>query len=261
MMSSPPVNRLQPTGGAPASAKRNVIILTSGISGSSVLTGLISRAGYWTGDKTHKKEYDTYENEALIKLNLRLFEAANYTGSYVDEFSQEAISGISVLNKTINGRPFREFVERCDGNRPWVWKDPRLWLTIRFWKSFLSLQDCQFILLTRDLAHCWVSSNLRRHIISYPALKRYELSIQRTLVGFLTENKLPYLHLTYENLIVRPEESIQRLNAYLETNLTVNDLAAIYHGPLYKTPRNSVIDYVKAALIYLKNYKERAHVP
>ena len=28
----------------------NVIILTSGISGSSVLTGLISRAGYWTGD-------------------------------------------------------------------------------------------------------------------------------------------------------------------------------------------------------------------
>ncbi len=52
--------------------KRNVIILTSGLTGSSVLSGLISRGGFWTGD-THKKEdYDTYENKRLIELNLSL---------------------------------------------------------------------------------------------------------------------------------------------------------------------------------------------
>src|SRR5229473_2043132 len=33
-------------------------------------------------------------------------------------------------------------------HRPWVWKDPRLWLTIYFWKSLLSLDQCRFILLT-----------------------------------------------------------------------------------------------------------------
>ena len=59
----------------------NVIILTSGISGSSVLTGLISRAGYWLGDVTHKKEYDTYENQELIDLDLQLFKQSEYTGT------------------------------------------------------------------------------------------------------------------------------------------------------------------------------------
>ena len=54
--------------------RRNVIILTSGLTGSSVLTGLISRVGYWNGDQTHKKEYDTCENSELISLNLSLFQ-------------------------------------------------------------------------------------------------------------------------------------------------------------------------------------------
>jgi len=249
-----------PGGSSAADTRRNVIILTSGLSGSSVLTGLISRAGFWTGEKTHKKEYDTYENEGLIQLNLRLFQEADYTGEYADEFSLDAITRISALSRTVDKQPFREFLEQCNQHRPWIWKDPRLWLTIRFWKDVLPLQHCKFILLTRSLVHCWISFNLRRHIISYPSLKRYERSIQGTIVDFLNENKLLYLHLTYENLIVQPEETIQKLNAYLESNLTVKDLTAIYDKPLYKTPRNSAMDYVKAGLIFLKNYSERSHV-
>jgi hypothetical protein len=35
-------------------------------------------------------------------------------------------------------------------------------------------------------------------------------------------------------------------------------LQAIYKGELHKTPRNSAVDFVKAVLIYLKNYFERA---
>ena len=50
---------------------------------------------------------------------------------------------------------------------------------------------------------------------------------------------------------------IGKLNAYLGRNLTVDDLKAIYHLPLYKMPRNSPLDYLKAVLIYLKNYSER----
>ena len=64
-----------------------VIILTSGLSGSSVVSNLISRGGYWTGDSTHqKRDYNTYENEALIELNQKLFELAGYNGNYTREF-------------------------------------------------------------------------------------------------------------------------------------------------------------------------------
>src|SRR5690348_2048850 len=94
--------------------QRNAIILTSGITGSSVFTGLISQAGYWTGDKTFRKsEYDTYENEELIQLNEKLLKEAGYTGDYTKEFSVEAISDVASLIGKTDAREYRVFVEKC----------------------------------------------------------------------------------------------------------------------------------------------------
>jgi hypothetical protein len=43
-------------------SQRNVIILTAGLTGSSVVAGLLKNAGYWAGSKTVKKSgYDTIE--------------------------------------------------------------------------------------------------------------------------------------------------------------------------------------------------------
>src|SRR5581483_5743845 len=138
---------------------KNVIILTSGLSGSSVLTGLIARAGLWTGDATYQKQdYNTFENRELIDLNLQLFEAAGYRGNYLLEFSPEVIRNIASLAGKIDDSPFRDFLAKCDRNAPWVWKDPRLWLTIRFWRPLLHLEDCHFIVLTRGLMQSWISS-------------------------------------------------------------------------------------------------------
>lgn len=235
----------------------NVIILTSGITGSSVLTGLIARSGYWTGEQTHKKEYDTFENQALIDLNMQLVEHSGYTGNYAMEFVPNGLSHIASLGDTIDDRLFRQFLQTCNQHRPWIWKDPRLWLTIGFWRNLLDLEECRFILLTRSFSHSWVSSILRRHIRSYRSTKRYEQSIRDSLTGFLKNNNLPYLQITFENLVVRPEETIRKLNAYLGTELTLEDMTAIYNKPLYKAPRSSVFDYLKAMLIYCKNYSER----
>jgi hypothetical protein len=237
--------------------KPNVVLLTSGLSGSSVLSGLISRAGYWTGDKTHKKEYDTYENQELINLNLQLFQCADYGGNYTTEFSPDAIARIASLAKTIDDRPFRQFLQTCGQHRPWIWKDPRLWLTIGFWRNLLNLEECRFILLTRSIPHSWVSATLRRQIRSYGSFKKYEEAIRNSLTGFLHSNGLSYLHITFENLVVHPEETIRKLNTHLGTELSVKDLDAVYNRPLYKTPRSSVIDYFKAILIYVKNYSQR----
>jgi hypothetical protein len=60
------------------------------------------------------------------------------------------------------------------------------------------------------------------------------------------------------SMIARPDETIEALNAHLNTKLTVDNLRAVYRGPLYKVPRNSPFEYAKAAMIYLKNYPERA---
>ena len=134
----------------------NVIILTSGITGSSVLTGFLAQSGYWAGDTTHKKEYNTFENSELIRLNLQIFEQAGYTGNYTSEFSSDAIARIACLHGRIDDSSYVEFLRKCSEHRPWVWKDPRLWLTMYFWKHLLNTQECRFILLTRNLVQAWV---------------------------------------------------------------------------------------------------------
>lgn len=241
--------------------KKNVVILTSGLSGSSVLTGLIARAGYWMGDSTFKKsDYDTFENRGLIELNLRLFQEAGYKGNYLLEFSQDAMRNISGLAGRIDERPFREFIAMCDRNQPWIWKDPRLWLTIRFWKHLMDLEACSFIVLTRGLMQSWISSTLRRQITSYRYARRYETSIQKSALEFLNENGIPHLDVTYEGLIQQPAETIERLNRYLDIELEVEDLKAVYHKPLYKSPRSSLAKHMKAMLIYVKNYSERLDI-
>jgi hypothetical protein len=238
--------------------RKNVIILTSGLSGSSVLTGLVARTGCWTGDATFKKQdYDTFENRELIELNLRLFREAGYTGNYLLEFSPETVQNVAALYGKIDDRGFRAFLDKCNRHQPWIWKDPRLWLTIRFWNNLLDIGSCRFLVLTRGAMQSWISSILRRQITTYRYSRAYERKILESAIEFLNQNRLPYLHVTYEGLIMRPAETIQRLNRHLDSGLTVEDLKAVYHKPLYKNPRSSLMKHAKAMLIYAKNYSER----
>jgi hypothetical protein len=236
--------------------KKNVIILTLGLSGSSVLTGLIGRAGYWTGDDTFKKEYDTYENRELIRLNSELLVAADYHKDYTSEFSWDAIRQVSSLQGKLDLTAYRQFLTQCEAHRPWIWKDPRFYLTIRFWKNLLDFEQIKVILLTRDQMQAWISQQLRRQICTYSYFRRYDDGVRESLVGFLKENRIPYLLLRYDDLILRPEDALASLNRHIDANLTVDDLKAIYTGRLYKKSK-SYWDFAKAVAIYTKNYTER----
>jgi len=235
----------------------NVVILTNGLSGSSVLTGLIARAGYWAGDSTFKKaDYDTFENQELVALNLQLLREAGYTGNYAMEFSRDGIERVASLNGGIDATPYRAFVEKCQSHAPWIWKDPRLWLTIRFWHQFLPLSQCRFVVLTRNVFQTWISTTLRRQIQEYSYLRRYMDGITGSIVEYLHEYEIPYLALEYEQLILQPDGAIKRLNDFLGTGLSITDLQQVYTKPLYHNPR-SFLDYPKAMMVYLKNYRQR----
>jgi hypothetical protein len=242
--------------------KSNVIVLTSGLTGSSVLTGLLSQAGYWTGDRTvKKKDYDTFENAELVRLNQRIFDAAEFKEDYLTHFSPNALARIDSLSQKTDTRAFRAFVEKCNQHGPWIWKDPRLWMTVHFWKDVVDLRSCKFIVLTRSLRQLWVSTILRRQIVSYRASRAYEEHVRDSAIEFLSRNRLSYIVLRYEDIVVRPVPTIAGLNDYLGAELTVNDLKRVYHKPLYKLPASSPLDFAKALLIYAKNYSQRINAP
>lgn len=237
--------------------KERVVILTYGLSGSSVLAGLLTRAGYWPGDATYKKpDYDTFENVRLIEANRNLIAAARYQGDHEHEFSAEAVERIAALWSNIDRAPFERLLADCEQHRPWVWKDPRLWLSIRFWEHLLPVRDTTFILLTRSTSQLWASCNLRRRIYTMGYIRRYHGQIERSMREFLASRQAPFAHIVFDELITDPESAMRPLNQLLGTSLTRDDLAAIYTEPLGRRSHGP-LDFAKAALVHAKNFGAR----
>ena len=237
--------------------KKNVIVLTNGLAGSSVLTGLLSRGGYWLGDKTFSKEdYNTYENNELVELNKRIFASANYNGNYEMIFEPGDISFFSDARKTVDPEPYKVFLDKCNANTPWLWKDPRLWLTIHYWVDLLDLDNIDFVLLTREPLQTWISTTIRRQIQTPAYCKNYMYGIRDSIREFLGSHDKTYLELVYEELILQPENTIAALNSHLGCELQLEDLQSVFSGQLGKRQRGAG-DFLKASAIYLKNYSQR----
>ena len=234
----------------------NVIILTWGLSGSSVLAGLLGAAGYWTGPGTFEKhDYNTHENVELIELNRELMSRVGVGDEYTKYIFPQAITAIGQFDVPQDQR-YTSFLERCDANSPWLWKDPRLWMTIRFWDRLLPRQGVRFILLERDLLQSWISLTQRRIIQSWGYTKYYHETVRSSLVEYLEGSGRPFHNVTYEDLIVKPEPELARLSNFLGVPVTMDHLTSTYKGKLYKSNKGPA-DAVEAALIYMKNYGER----
>ena len=226
----------------------NVIILTGGISGSSVLTGLIARAGYWLGDDTKKVAYDTYENSKLVDLNMQILQQSGYFWRDVVDIPSPSIEKIGDVSKSLDISMYKEFVQQCDDHQPWLWKDPRLCYTIFFWKRMVDFRKCKFILMMRDLKQTWTGMIVRgKFAIPIDKLDIIHRDCINASYNFVKREGVQYYGLTFEDLITSPEESIDDINKFIGTHLAISDLRAIYRGPLHRT-RWSKRDFFKAKL-------------
>lgn len=238
--------------------KKNVIILTHGWTGSSVFTALVGKAGYWFGDDTFQKvDYNTYENTELVELNNKMIEDLGFAGDREHQIlTQEVLDELYQKSFDIDCKPYQDFVEKIEQNQPWIWKDPRLALTIRIWARFLNLDNIAFVILTRDDEQSWITSNLRRHIQSKEFTKNYNHAVTDLFKSFLKEKGKDQIQFEFEDMQLRPEYTIEELNKFLDVELTMEDLLSVYKLPLYKKSKG-LKDKLKAWAIYLKNYNLR----
>jgi hypothetical protein len=240
--------------------QKNVIILTQGLSGSSVLSSLLAGAGYWVGDATYaKRDYDTYENSDLIPINRDILDVAGYNEDYQVKFNKEHIALVARAHECVDGDRLQAFLDLCDKHRPWLWKDPRLWLTIRVWKHWLDLDNISFIHLRRDPMQMWISTNLRRQVQSRRYCDAYGRGVDGSIREFLEGNRLHHMEMVYEDLIEQPERTLEELSGFLGLSLGLDDLQQVYKGDLYGRGKG-LGSLAKAYLIYLKNYRERFDV-
>ena len=237
--------------------KQNVIILAVGLSGSSVLAGLISRAGYSVGENTFEKlDYNTFENAELVRLNKQLLEIAGIGEDFTIEYRQEYADKMKALYGRIDDSEFRAFIAHCDNNQPWLWKDPRLSITMHFWKHMLNLNCTKFIVNDRDPVQAWISWTIRRQIQTFSYSKRYSDLVIGSITSLLNEQGLDHIKVRYEDLVCRPETTIVNINKFLGCRLTLTDLDKVYKGKL-RRKTHGFSSFAKASLIYLKNYNQR----
>ena len=236
---------------------KNIVILTHGWTGSSLFAALFGKAGYWLGDNTvQKPDYDTFENAELVSLNQALLQALAPDINHEHRFSFADVTRIANDAETIDLKPYRDFVARCAPRGPWLWKDPRLTWTIRVWAKVLDLERTAFLILTRDDLQAWISSNQRRHIQSMRFTRQYNHGVTRSNGRFLDDLRLSYLAMSFEDLTLRPETSLDRLSEFFEVGLSMSDLRAVSSMPLGRKSRDWT-HLLMATLIYVKNYGER----
>ena len=84
----------------------------------------------------------------------------------------------------------------------------------------------------------------------------YNHGITRSNVAYLEQHGLPHIKLSFEDLLLTPEKTLDGLNGFLGLDLTMDSLRSVFRDPLYRKSR-SFKDHVIASLIYWKNYGER----
>jgi hypothetical protein len=241
------------------SKPKNVIILTTGLSGSSVLSGVVSESGYWAGNETVHKDnfsgkYDTYENTELVGLNDRLCEKA---GFLFDDKAWYKTDGQQVFEKivgTTETASFREFLSNCNRHQPWIWKDPKVWLTIGFWKHLIDSESTRVILLRRNGFNLWLSQVVKRIIYDYFYLSRAEKTATAELKKNLNENNLQFIEVTFESLVSDTELELKKINQCLGSNIKLEHWEKIYQKPKFLS---SVKRLFLGLLVYMKNYQTR----
>jgi len=222
-----------------------------------MLAALLGTAQYWLGDQTvEKSDYDTFENRRLVELNRQMMRELEFTDTFEHEFSFESVLELERQADRLDWTPYRDFVAICEGKAPWAWKDPRLTLTIRLWHRLLPADRTAYIVLTRDDRQAWATSNIRRHIQSMAYTQAYNHGVTRSNVAFLEQHALPYIKLSFEDLLLTPAPTLERLNEFLGLGISMSDMVKVSRGKLYRKSRG-FSDYVIASLIYWKNYSAR----
>jgi hypothetical protein len=244
----------------PGTRPYNALILTAGLTGSSVVAGSLVQAGYWAGhDTARKPDYDTFENARLIALNSQLIAASGYPGQFDRRFDPDHLARAIDRLGRIDPTPYRDFIDSCNSHAPWVLKDPRFWLTVRAWRPLLNPDRLRIILVSREDGQSWISHTLRRQIQTPSYCRAYMQGIRNSLLAFIDEARVPHMEVVYEDMLRNPARVTRSLSRLLGVEITVAHVQAVYRGRLGRR-QHGLPGMLRAGLIYAKNYPSRARL-
>jgi len=128
---------------------RNIIILGSGRSGTSMAAGLFARAGYFMGDDLYSPTTSNpkgfFENKEINDINEELISGVRgegvfrykYFSRYRPKLGQKWIARVGLNAKFRTDETVLGKIKKLTGRHPFCLKDPRFSYTLPVWRPFL----------------------------------------------------------------------------------------------------------------------------
>lgn len=217
---------------------KNLIVVGVPRSGTSLTTAIFGRKGYYVGriDEQRVREGDDdnpfgyFEGDDVIARNVEVFHRAGFGGHNTwlrEMISEESIVRIAQMEPS---EEHRRFVESYQVNAPWVWKDPRLNLTLAYWWKLMDPTTTGVVLVQRDPAQVfrsfqrmgWVGNGKVARKKAFQRIERHIRAAQEAIESL----QIPHITVNYQEYFSEPDEVAHRLGGFCGLDLSVEELNA-----------------------------------
>ena len=214
----------------------NVLVVGGPRSGTSMVAGIFARKGYFLaenpeqelrpGDPNNPGGY--FEARSLENANAEVFAAAGFP--FNNTWLEAAIpaEAVAALRNVAPLPAHRELVGKYQAHPPWLWKDPRLCFTLRYWWPLLDAATTRVLVTSRDPEAVYRSfvrlqwrdrsSEAKQDVLARIAAQ------QRAILETVAELGIPHLVVAYEDFLAQPVEMARRLSAFTGVALAAADL-------------------------------------
>lgn len=227
-----------PTDSAPNPTSTGcLLVLGMHRSGTSAVTGTLARLGVSVGDPSGLHPADPgnpsgyWEPLELIEINDALL--ASWGGSQRDpQLARRPLSTHALPPELVER--MSEYARRWDTRTPFVWKDPRLCITLPLWRPLLPIRG--FVLAARHPAAVADSLGARDSMNRQAGLVLWEAYV-RSLLAALDDT--PRVVIRYEELFEDREGVVGRLAEFAER--TIGGLSGDRNAALRGIERRSPV--------------------
>lgn len=211
---------------------RNVIVVGPPRSGTSLTSDVFHRQGFHAGEGLRSGDdynpFGYFEAEDLIAANVSLFEAVGFPHHNTWMFETIKPQQIAAIGQLPVQEEHRQLLARWNEHTPWMWKDPRFSITLRYWAQLIDWKNCGVVLTERSAEDVYWSWRRKGWCEGTPEARAATLeridTHARTARKVVNELGLPHIRIEYSEYARCPETVAERISEFAGLKLTASDL-------------------------------------
>lgn len=215
---------------------KNALIVGPPRSGTSLASSIFARVGYHVGSiraanyrlGDDHNPFGYFEADEVVEHNARLLRRVGYRFHNTWTFEPISASEEAQFAVLEADDQDRELVRGYEDHAPWLWKDPRMCLTLPYWWRFMDPDRTVVYLTTRDPVDAYASFRRKGWCRSGAGERRrvgrlveHHIESARQTVASLN---IPHIRVHYTDYSTDPEGVAERISEAFEIDVSSADL-------------------------------------